>query len=149
MPFECFEVSLAERDPLSLFLAFFGGFRSLQVICNATNAHAENWAAKANSDPYARKWITLRPIELLHWLGGLFYMANHTEVNRKAYWEVSELGNPHHLGDIMTEVRWDQIHRHLTFNPTPKAQNDSSFTPVKPIASTIRKNCQNAVKSSS
>ena len=118
------------------------------MICKATNACAESQVSAANSAPQARPWTTLRPIEPLHWLGGLFYMANHTEANRKAYWEISELGNAHHLGVIMTEVRWDQIHRLLTFNPTSKGRNDSWFTPVEPIASKIRQNCQNTVKSS-
>ena len=145
---ECFQVLLKAQDPLSLFLTFFGGFESLSVVCAATNAHAEKRASADNSAPNARLWTTLRPIELLHWLGGLFYMANHTERNRKAYWERSELGNAHQLGQIMTEVRWDQIHRYLTFNPQPRTQNDPWFSRVEPIASTIRQNCQNAVKAS-
>jgi hypothetical protein len=48
----------------------------------------------------------------------------------------------------MTETRWDQIHRFLTFNPQPRHQNESPFDRVEPIASSIRYNCQNAVKAS-
>jgi hypothetical protein len=146
---ECFKVLWKARDPLSLFLSFFGGFESLSVVCAATNAHAEFQVSTDDSALNSRGWTTLRPIELLHWLGVLFYMANHTEQNRKAYWERSELGSTHHLGEIMSEVRWDQIHRHLTFNPTPRHQNDTWFSRVEPVATTIRQNCQNAVKSSS
>src|SRR4051812_1320897 len=102
---ECFQVLWPERDPLSLFLAFFGGFKSLSVVCDATNAHAESYVSNDDSTPNARQWTTLRPIELLHWLGGLFYMANHPEPNREAYWERSELGGIHNLGAIMAEVR--------------------------------------------
>ena len=145
---ECFEVLSKAQDPLSLFLTFFGGFESLSVVCAATNDYAEMRVSADDLAPNSRPWTTLRPIELLHWLGVLFYMANHTERNRKAYWERSELGNAHQLGEIMSEVRWDQIHRHLTFNPTPRTENDSWFSRVEPIASTIRQNCQNAVKAS-
>lgn len=145
---EPFQVRIKARDPLSLFIYFFGGFEALSVVCAATNADAEKSRNAAKSGETPRPWTTLRPIELLHWLGGLFYMANHAEPNRKAYWERSELGNSHRLGQIMTEVRWDQIHRFLTFNPQPRHQNESPFNRVEPIASSIRYNCQNAVKAS-
>jgi hypothetical protein len=118
------------------------------VVCAATNAYAEKQVSADDLLPNSRPWTTLRPIELLHWLGGLFYMANHTERNRKAYWERLELGNAHQLGQIMTEVRWDQIHRYLTFNPQPRTQNDPWFSRVELVASIIRHNCQNAVKAS-
>jgi hypothetical protein len=123
VPNDCFKVLWKAQDPLSLFLTVFGGFESLSVICAATNARAESQVSADNSIPQARGWTTLHPIELLHWFGGLFYMANHTERNRKAYWEVSELGSSHYLGAIMPERRWHQIHRYLTFNPSPKCQN--------------------------
>jgi hypothetical protein len=82
---ECFKVLRDERDPLSLFMYFLGGFESLSVVCNATNERAEKSRGDNNSEPNARPWTTLRPIELLQWLGGLFYMANHAESNRKTY----------------------------------------------------------------
>lgn len=75
-------------------------------------------------------------------------MANYTEQNRKAYWERSELENTHQLGDVMSERRWDQIHRFLTFNPQPRTENDSWFSRIEPIGSIIRRNYQNAVKAS-
>jgi hypothetical protein len=145
---EPFKVRIDSRDPLSLFMYFFGGFEALSVVCNATNADAEKPWRPAKSDETPRPWKTLRPIELLHWLGGLIYMANHTERNRKAYWECSELGNAHQIGQIISETRWDQIHRFLTFNPQPHHQNESPFNRVEPVASGIRRNCQNAVKAS-
>jgi hypothetical protein len=92
---EPYQVRIKARDPLSLFLYFLGGFEALSVVYNATNTDAEIQRAKVDSDKTPRLWTTLRPIELLHWLGGLFYMANHAEPNRKTYWERSELGNAH------------------------------------------------------
>lgn len=145
---ELYNVLIEARDPLSLFMYFFGGFEALSVVCTATNADAEKCVAGQKSDETPRRWTTLRPIELLHWLGGLFYMVNHTEPNRKAYWERSELRNAHQISQIMTETRWDQIHRFLTFNPQPRRQNDPSFNRVEPIASKIGRDCQNAVKAS-
>jgi hypothetical protein len=70
---------------LSLFMYFLGGFESLSVVCNATNERAEKYRAEDNSVPNARPWSTLSLIELLRWLGGLFYMASHAEPNRKTY----------------------------------------------------------------
>jgi hypothetical protein len=145
---EPFQVRIEARDPLSLFMCFLSGFEALSVVCAATNADAEKSRAAAKSNQTPRPWETLRPIELLHWLGGLFYMANHTEHNRKAYWESSEPGNTHQVSRIMTETRWDQIHRFLTFNPQPRTPNESPFSRFEPIASAIRRNCQNAVKAS-
>ena len=80
---EPFQIQWIERDPLSLFLRLFGGFECLGLVCAATNARAES---QVSTGPEARPWIPVQPIELLRWLGLLFYMANHIEASRKAYW---------------------------------------------------------------
>lgn len=103
---------------------------------------------KVSATPQARVWQPVQPIDILRWLGILFYMANHLEPNRQSYWQVSEQGTGHHLGQWMSRIRWEQIHRFLTFNPQPITLKDSFFTRLEPVASIIRTNCQNAVKSS-
>ena len=140
-----FNIQWIERDPLSLFLRFFGGLTCLEIVCAATNARAET---QLSGTPQARQWIPVQPIDLLRWLGLLFYMANHIEPSRKVYWQVSGLGIGHNLGRWMSRNQWEQIHRFLTFNNAPTNQKDSWFAPVEPIASVIRANCQDAVKPS-
>jgi hypothetical protein len=51
---ECFKVLRDERDPLSLFMYFLGGFKLLSVVCNATNERAEKHRAEDNSALNAR-----------------------------------------------------------------------------------------------
>jgi hypothetical protein len=51
---ECFKVLRDERDPLSLFMYFLGGFESLSVVCNATNKRAEKHRADDDSALNAR-----------------------------------------------------------------------------------------------
>ena len=38
---EPFKVLCDERDPLGLFMRFFGGFECLALVCEATNKYAE------------------------------------------------------------------------------------------------------------
>lgn len=145
---EPFQVLWEEQDPLSLFLRFFGGLESLEAVSVATNARAERDFSASIQAPNPRPWKPVQPTELLHYLGVLFYMANHYEANRKAYWDTSEEGPGHHLGQYVAETRWDQIHRFWSFNKTPTTPDDPWYTAVEPIASIIRTNCQNAVKAS-
>ena len=140
---EPFQVRWIERDPLNLFLRFIGGFECLAIICAATNAYAESQDIQT---PQSRSWTPIQLINILRWLGILFYMANHIEPNRQAYWQVLEYGTTHHLGRYMSRIRWEQIHRYLTFNISPTDKKKSWFAPVEPIASIIRANCQNTVK---
>lgn len=142
---EPFDIRWIECDPLSLFLRFFGGFTCLEIVCAATNVRAES---QASTNPQARPWNPVQPIDLLRWLGLLFHMANHIEHNRQVYWQVSERGTGHNLGRWMSRIRWDQIHRFLTFNNASTNQKDSFWAPVEPVASLIRANCQNVVKPS-
>lgn len=145
VPNDSFQVLLKEQDPLSLFLRFFGGSESLDIICAATNEYARNH--ESTSGP-GREWKPVHPTEFLQWLGCFFYMANHGERNRDAYWQVSDDGTGHHMGHKMAKTRWEQIHRFLTFNNLPSDQKRSVFDPVEPIASAVRRNCQSAIKPS-
>lgn len=142
---EPFQMQWIEQEPLNLFLRFFGGFESLEIVCAATNARAES---QESTTSCGRLWSSVQPTEFLQWLGILFYMGHRRESTRDSYWQQSERGTGHHMGFWMSHTRWDQIHRHLTFNNQPTNRTECFWAPVEPIASTIRENCQNAVKPS-
>ena len=134
-----------EQDPLRLFLRFLGGAEALELICRATNERASIYSPAPQN---ARPWQPIHANELCHWLGLLIYMARHTEKARKAYWEPTELGTGHNLGQWMSDNRWNQIHRHLSINNQPLTEYDSYWHRVEPLASLIRNNCRSAVKPS-
>ena len=48
---EPFKVLCNERDPLSLFIRFLGGFECLSMVCEATNAYAECYVSTENRGP--------------------------------------------------------------------------------------------------
>lgn len=75
-------------------------------------------------------------------------MANHIERNRSDYWGVLLGENTHGLGRQMSKNRWEQIHRHLTFNALPTNQKTPWWAPIEPIASRVREACKSAVKPS-
>ena len=82
--------------------------------------------------PYSRPWTPVQPIDILRWLGILFDMANHIEPNRQAYWQVLEYGTTHHPGRYMSRVRWEQIHRYLTFNISPaRTRSQDNHVPME------------------
>ena len=84
------------------------GWESVVAIVAATNAYAA--ADVAPRQQYARTWHPLTTGEFLCWLGLLFYMALYTIKRREDYWP--------RCGLFMSQTRWDQIHRMLTFNIT-------------------------------
>ena len=79
------------------FYDFLADLTCLEIVCAATNARAET---QVSGTPQARPWIPVQPIELLRWLGLLFYMANHIEASRKAYWQVSGQGTRSQLRSL-------------------------------------------------
>jgi hypothetical protein len=143
-----FLVHWIERLPMQLFIRFLGGMQSLIMICEATNVYADRQLAKPTSAKEPRPWSPLSPTEFITWLGGLIYMANHIEPNREAFWNHSFNESVHNLGRWMSKTRWEQIHRFLTFNATPRANHDDWWSPIEPLASRVRSNCQSAVKPS-
>ena len=104
---EPFQVLCKERDPLSLLLLFLGGFNCLSLIYEATNAYAERQVSTTNRGPHSRPWHPIQPIELLRWLGILFYMADHIEPNRINHWQVSKYQKRSPIAEIMSRVRWE------------------------------------------
>lgn len=137
-----------ERKPMQLFICFLGGMQSLIMICEATNVYAEQQVTKQNSCKKPRPWVPLSPTELITWLGGLIYMGIHKESNREAFWNRSFSESTHNLGRWMSETRWDQIHRYLTFSATPRTNHDDWWSPIEPIATRVRENCKSAVEPS-
>ena len=143
-----FKIYWIENDPFSLFIKFLGE-TSLQAIVAATNARA---ATQMGPHPkYVRPWSPLCRGELLCWLGLLLYIVNYTGKRRDEQWQ--------YLRRFMSQERWEQIHRFLTFNinttslpqnePLPEASQGFLRSRLEPIYSTIRANCQNAVTPSS
>jgi hypothetical protein len=59
-------------------------------VRKATNARAETQYSATIQTPHLRPWSPVHPTEVLYWLSVLFYMANHTERSREAYWQESE-----------------------------------------------------------
>jgi hypothetical protein len=53
------------------------------------------------------------------------------------------------MGKFMSQTRWEQIHRFLTFNADSTAGDASFFDKVEPVASIVRRNCADAVIPSS
>ena len=127
-----------ERDPFSLFIRFLGE-ASIAAIVTATNAYAAYLSRPPQQ--YARPWEPLTRGEFLCWLGLLFYMCNHTMKRRYEYW----LGSGGIIREFMSQNRWEQIHRFLTFNPDFDAAyrpGASFFDKLEPISSMIKMSCQ-------
>jgi hypothetical protein len=140
--FKSFEVLWIERDPFSLFIKFLGE-GSLFAIIAATNARVRS---DMGLDPqFARMWHELTRGEFLCWLGLLFYMGFQARKRRCDYWPL--------FRPFMSQYRWDQIHRYLTFNIaaiiTSQSQSLSTNLPwwfrVEPVYSIVRENCHLAV----
>lgn len=105
--FEGFRVNWPERDPFALFLRFLGE-ASLLALVDATNARAASLMGPAQQN--TRSWSPVSRGELLCWLGLLFYMTNSMGGSRQDQWTNSN----GFMRRIMTQVRWEQIHRFLT-----------------------------------
>jgi hypothetical protein len=134
-----------ERDPFSLFIKFLGEASLTAIVC-ATNARAT--AEIGPLQKHARRWHPLTYGELLCWLGLLFYMANHTMTRRPDYWSIS--GGV--IREFMSETRWEQIHRYLTFNCDNEAgegPDSSFFDKLEPVSSLVRASCRQAALPSS
>jgi hypothetical protein len=143
-----FKIHWIGNDPFSLFIKFLGE-TSIIAIVNATNAKAGGQMGPLPH--FARKWVPLTRGEFFCWLGLLIYMANYTGMSRQDHWP--------RLKSFMSQERWEQIHRFLTFNistthlPQPPPQPGPSTEPawfrVEPVYSIIRSNCQEAITPSS
>jgi hypothetical protein len=119
------------------------GWESVLAIVAATNAYAMAALARVPKDvKRARGWSTLSPGEFLTWLGLLFCMGLTVERRRKDHWPG--------FSRFMSQFRWEQIHRFLTFNmesvqPGIFTPDDPPWLKCEPIYSTIRANCVRAV----
>ena len=60
---EPFQLQWIEREPLSLFLRFFGGLESLEIVCAATNSRAES---EVPATPHPRPWSPIHVTKLLY-----------------------------------------------------------------------------------
>jgi hypothetical protein len=47
---EPFQIQWIEQEPITLFLQFFGGFASLEIVCAAANVRAESQVFVVNYD---------------------------------------------------------------------------------------------------
>ena len=146
VPFVLFKLRWTEREPIDLFLKLLG-WESVLAIVAATNAHAR--ASMGPDQQFVRTWSDLNPGELLCWLGLLFCMGSRAARRRKDHWPT--------FAPFMSEWRWNQIHRHLTFNIDSTKRPLPDFGPVEcqpwwkvePVYSTVRANCIQAVEPSS
>ena len=129
-------------DPFTLFIRFLGE-AAIAAIVDATNTYASQEMGPRQH--CARDWHLLTRGEFLCWLGLLLYMANYIQIRRQDHWLDSQGIVASHMG----QKRWEQIHRYLTFNPTPSTQHTSFFDKLEPVASMIRTSCQQAVYPSS
>ena len=137
--FKNFIVNIEERTPFTIFMKLFG-WESVVAIVAATNAYAV--ADVAPRQQYARTWHSLSTGEFLRWLGLLFYMGSYPMKRREDHWP-----------RFMTKIRWDQIHRMLTFNidttvrptPTTAIGRHDYWWKLEPVNSIIRRNCVQAV----
>ena len=87
LPFEPMTVRVPIKSPLQLFLLLLGE-ETLESIVTATNAYALLVTERElqNFDR-PRPWHPLTRNELIVWLGTLFFMGRHHEVNREYYWQ--------------------------------------------------------------
>jgi hypothetical protein len=78
--------------------------------------------------------------DLLHYISCLFYMGMHREILRDDYWSSSS-----RLASVMSKTRFDQLHRYLHIrdkHKEPQTAQEGFYWKVEPIATIIRKNCQ-------
>jgi len=80
-----FKVLCKAQDSMSLFMTFLGGIECLRIICIATNEYAAYQVSTTEQGSHPRPWTPLDPAELIRWLGILFYIAVHGEINRQEY----------------------------------------------------------------
>lgn len=124
-------------DYLSTFLLLLSE-DCLQRIVVATNSYAENVAGQEAFE-FERPWTPTTRIELLHYIGCLFYMGLHKEGLRSDYWRP-----PSRLASVMSKIRFDQLHRYIHPRDRhlhPKTDGEGFQWKIEPVASIIRTNC--------
>ena len=105
-------------SPLQLFLLLLGE-KTLQSIVTATNAYALLVTQReAMNYDRPRPWHPLTRNELIVWLGTLFFIGRHHEVNREYYWQ--DATGIQRLNKVMAKTRWEQIHRFFKINSKSK-----------------------------
>ena len=138
VPYQSMRSAVSVDDYLELFLCLFGE-SNLALIVASTNAKADCYAPTTPS-PRPRPWKPLTRNELIVWIGVLFYMGRHYEINEEDYWKP----DIHHLGKYMSKTRWEQIHKFLTINIEERLDGQPWHYKLEPLASVIRSNLQKA-----
>lgn len=143
VPYKAMRSTLSVEDPLSLFLALFGGEESLQLIVDATNAKADAFTPTTPS-PRPRPWKPLTCSELVVWIGSLFYMGRHQEPNREYYWNPDKHTK---LSNAISKTRWEQIFRFLAMYQEPIEEDNTKpwWYKIKPLVSIVRHSITAAV----
>ena len=99
VPYQSMRSAVSVDDYLELFLCLFGE-SNLALIVASTNAKADCYAPTTPS-PRPRPWKPLTRNELIVWIGVLFYMGRHYEINEEDYWKP----DIHHREKYMSKTR--------------------------------------------
>jgi len=113
-------------------------------IVIATNSYAER-VRRIDEDtgiPFKRPrpWKSVNSADIWRFIGSLLYMGYKRLQNHEKHW--SEGGR---LASCISLVRWEQIHRYLTFRDEilePKEEKEIFAWKVEPIASIVKQNCK-------
>jgi Transposase IS4 len=133
-PSESIATGLSELDTFQKLLTP----AVVDLMVNATNSYTEN-ARKITDEYSARPWSPVNSTEIWRYIGCLLYMGEHIERERSQYWS-----NTHHLGESLSKIRFEQIHRYFTLRDGsvhPMQEGESFVWRVEPIATIVRQNC--------
>jgi Transposase IS4 len=115
----------------------------IDKIVEATNSYAVNTRANTSEvlepDLHARPWKPVNSTDIWRYIGCLLYMGSHIERKHEEHW--AEGG---YLGQFLSLVRYQQIHRYLTLRDKsvhPRQKEETFAWPVKPIATIVKQNC--------